>query len=308
MMQLTSNHNVHPQDNNELTSPNLYPGAFTRRLDPTQAQSMAAWPTPSPSPLTAQHLPRIRISATSQETPLGSYMGWQPGPCVALPEPHWNPFANQPLVTDKGKPSKSTHSRPTVGSAINTNTSTVNIRTTLGIDQRMPILSPMMTRNVPMIDPRTPTGYARPRAAEKHRLQQQRARRRRLEQQKHQEEAQKLAAKAHRSEQKKAQALANAQAQKLQAQEQLALYNTYLEQERVLREQKLERERALIRKEQLRKDPSALYRHYDEYLESFPLARGERKSQYHNNLLANRRMPAERESDLGLAIQYAKDN
>jgi hypothetical protein len=90
--------------------------------------------------------------------------------------------------------------------------------------------------------------------------------------------------------------------------EQQEFWREQAEQQRVAQEQRLERERKLIRKEQLRKDPSALYRHYNEYLEFFPLGRGERRSPYLNNLLANRPMPTPPDSALGLAIQYAKDN
>jgi hypothetical protein len=92
------------------------------------------------------------------------------------------------------------------------------------------------------------------------------------------------------------------------ARKQQMLYNDQVERQRLLQEQKLEHERKLCRREQLRRDPSALYRHYNEYLEFFPLSKGEYRSQYHNNLLANRCMPIELDSDLSLAIQYAKDN
>jgi hypothetical protein len=100
---------------------------------------------------------------------------------------------------------------------------------------------------------------------------------------------------------------ANEEKQRLEKEQQI-LFNELVEQERVVQEQKLERERRFLRKEQLRKDPSALYRHYDEYLEYFPLAKDEYRSQYHNNLLANRRMPSDPDNELGLAIRYAKDN
>ncbi|KAF2034160.1 hypothetical protein EK21DRAFT_108204 [Setomelanomma holmii] len=73
-------------------------------------------------------------------------------------------------------------------------------------------------------------------------------------------------------------------------------------------EARLERERKRIRKEQLRKDESALFRHYDEYLEHFPLGPGEYRNSYHTTLLANRHMPDDLNSDLALAIQYAKDH
>jgi flagellar biosynthesis GTPase FlhF len=95
--------------------------------------------------------------------------------------------------------------------------------------------------------------------------------------------------------------------QRLEKQRQ-SLFERQVEQELKSKEQRLKRERKYLRKEQLRKDPSALYRHYNEYVEYFPLGEGEYKSQYLNSLLANRPMPAESKSDLGLAIQYAKDN
>jgi hypothetical protein len=76
----------------------------------------------------------------------------------------------------------------------------------------------------------------------------------------------------------------------------------------IAKAQRLERERKSLRKEQLRKDPSALYRHYNEYLRYFPLEYDQRRSQYHNNLLANRTMTAEANTNLDLAIQFAKDN
>jgi hypothetical protein len=76
----------------------------------------------------------------------------------------------------------------------------------------------------------------------------------------------------------------------------------------IAKAQRLERERKSLRKEQLRKDPSALYRHYNEYLRYFPLEYDQRRSQYHNNLLANRTMTAEANTDLDLAIQFAKDH
>ncbi|KAH7072007.1 hypothetical protein BKA63DRAFT_492657 [Paraphoma chrysanthemicola] len=99
---------------------------------------------------------------------------------------------------------------------------------------------------------------------------------------------------------------AQAEAAQRRRQEQYAA--EHRERMRIAEEQRLERERKAIRKQQLKKDKSSLYRYYDEYLEHFPLGIGERRNQYLNNLLANRRMPEDRNSDLGLAIQYAKDH
>ncbi|KAJ4364591.1 hypothetical protein N0V83_009187 [Neocucurbitaria cava] len=100
--------------------------------------------------------------------------------------------------------------------------------------------------------------------------------------------------------------VSNSQAQLTR--EQQAYKNELFESHRLAEEQRLERQRWLARKEELRKDPSALFRHYHEYIEYFPLGYGEYKSQYHSRLLANQRMPFEPESDLGVAITYAKEH
>ena len=68
----------------------------------------------------------------------------------------------------------------------------------------------------------------------------------------------------------------------------------------------IEREKRAKCKVKLKRDPSANYRHYKEYLEYFPLARGERPNDYVLGLLANQPLPAEPMSDMGLAVQYAK--
>ena len=57
---------------------------------------------------------------------------------------------------------------------------------------------------------------------------------------------------------------------------------------------------------EIRRDSSALFRHYDEYLEYYPLGVGERRSQYHSRLLANQRMPMDPDTDLAIAVAYAK--
>jgi hypothetical protein len=85
------------------------------------------------------------------------------------------------------------------------------------------------------------------------------------------------------------------------------------EQQRLEREnqewaERLQRERHYIRREQLRHDPSANFRYYEEKLKYFPLQPGEKKNPYMTTLLANRPMPQEGEEELALAIQYAHDN
>jgi hypothetical protein len=132
--------------------------------------------------------------------------------------------------------------------------------------------------------------------------QQKEAEARRINQQ--QEIARAAAAKRLQEEQAR---LENEQ-RRTQAQEQQEILREEAERQRAAQEEKHERENKLIRKEQLRKDRSALYRHYNVYLEYFPLGHGERRNPYLNNLLANRSMPIVSDSDLGLAIQYAKDN
>jgi hypothetical protein len=102
----------------------------------------------------------------------------------------------------------------------------------------------------------------------------------------------------------KAQADKAAKAKQLK--EQQARNAQFAEQQRIATEERLEEERLRIRKEQLRNDSSALFRHYTEYLRHFPLAKGEIKSSYHNMLLANRPTPYDPDSDLKPAIEYAK--
>ncbi|KAF3052352.1 hypothetical protein E8E11_010606 [Didymella keratinophila] len=80
------------------------------------------------------------------------------------------------------------------------------------------------------------------------------------------------------------------------------------ERVRLQQEERREREKRAKRRAELKKDPSANYRYYKEYLEYFPLARGERPNDYLLGLLANQSMPAEPTSDMGLAVQYARAN
>ena len=71
--------------------------------------------------------------------------------------------------------------------------------------------------------------------------------------------------------------------------------------------QQLQKRQALEkRRNELRDDPSALFRHYNEYMMHFPMRRGERPNRYHMGLLANQEMPENRESERAVAIAYAK--
>ena len=81
-----------------------------------------------------------------------------------------------------------------------------------------------------------------------------------------------------------------------------------MEHRRLTEKDRRDCERALTRKHELRKDRSALYRYYNEYMEYFPLGRGERRNQYLSSLLANQPMPSDTRSDLGLAITYAQEH
>lgn len=75
---------------------------------------------------------------------------------------------------------------------------------------------------------------------------------------------------------------------------------------RLRQEERQERERRSKRRIELKKDPSTNYRYYKEYLEYYPLERGDCPNDYLLGLLANQSMPAEPTSDTGLAVQYAK--
>ncbi|KAH7084304.1 hypothetical protein FB567DRAFT_593772 [Paraphoma chrysanthemicola] len=138
--------------------------------------------------------------------------------------------------------------------------------------------------------------------AERHIQQQKAIQARQLEENHRQQEAM----RKRQEEESQRQLCAQVEAAQRRQQEQHAA--EHRERVRIAEEQRLERERKAIHKQQLKKDRSSLYRYYDEYLEHFPLGVGERRNQYLNNLLANRRMPEDRNSDLGLAIQYAKDH
>jgi hypothetical protein len=60
------------------------------------------------------------------------------------------------------------------------------------------------------------------------------------------------------------------------------------------------------RRIELRSDPSALFRHYSEYIVHFPVPKGDRPNPYHMGLLANQEMPDDRQSERAVAIAYAK--
>lgn len=89
---------------------------------------------------------------------------------------------------------------------------------------------------------------------------------------------------------------------------QQAYQNELREQQLLAEAERMEHQRQSKRKKEIIKDPSALYRHYHEFLRYYPLSKGERKNRYFANLLANQFMPMEEHSDLGLAIKYAKEH
>ncbi|CAA9960444.1 TolA Membrane protein [Pyrenophora teres f. maculata] len=73
--------------------------------------------------------------------------------------------------------------------------------------------------------------------------------------------------------------------------------------------QVLQREKDDKRREELRKDPSANYRHILEVYRLWPLKGGwGQRNTYLTGLLANKCMPVDKNSELGLAIKYAKDH
>jgi hypothetical protein len=99
----------------------------------------------------------------------------------------------------------------------------------------------------------------------------------------------------------------------LQEQARLAHRERLLEQKRTNDEflaaqaSRLERERFLRRKQELYHDPSAIYRHYDEYLKHFPLGPGESKNPYFVRLLANRPIYPGGDEEMNDAIRLAKE-
>ena len=71
----------------------------------------------------------------------------------------------------------------------------------------------------------------------------------------------------------------------------------------------LRREKDENRRAELRKDPSANYRHILEVYRLFPLENGyKERNTYLTGLLANKCMPVDKDSELGLAVTYAKDH
>ena len=71
----------------------------------------------------------------------------------------------------------------------------------------------------------------------------------------------------------------------------------------------LRREKDDNRRAELRKDPSANYRHILEVYRLFPLENGyKERNTYLTGLLANKCMPVDKDSELGLAVTYAKDH
>ncbi|CAN9384844.1 unnamed protein product [Alternaria alternata] len=81
-----------------------------------------------------------------------------------------------------------------------------------------------------------------------------------------------------------------------------------MEEYQVAQAAALQREKDDKRREELRKDPSANYRHILEVYKLMPLNKGELPNKYLLGLIANRPMPLDLDSDLALAITYAKDH
>jgi hypothetical protein len=69
----------------------------------------------------------------------------------------------------------------------------------------------------------------------------------------------------------------------------------------------LQREKDAARKEELWHDPSALYRHYLEYIKFFPPGPGEEPNPYHMRLLANRPIYESGDPEYNDAIRLAKE-
>ncbi|KAG9195152.1 hypothetical protein G6011_00272 [Alternaria panax] len=80
------------------------------------------------------------------------------------------------------------------------------------------------------------------------------------------------------------------------------------EQYRIAYAAALQREKDDKRREELRKDPSANFRHVLEVYKLTPLKKGDLPNRYLMGLIANRPMPIDLDSELALAITFAKDH
>lgn len=78
-----------------------------------------------------------------------------------------------------------------------------------------------------------------------------------------------------------------------------------LEQQRLAEATRLRRSK---RKRELLEDQFVLYHNYNEFLQYFPLQKGEYRNQYLSRLLANQRLPEDKDGDLALAVKYAKEH
>lgn len=88
----------------------------------------------------------------------------------------------------------------------------------------------------------------------------------------------------------------------------IARQNELAEWSRLEEERKKRQEQRAKRRQELRKDSNTNYHSYNEFLEYFPLRRGEEPNPYLLSLLANQPMPTEPTSARGHAIQYAKEH
>jgi hypothetical protein len=110
------------------------------------------------------------------------------------------------------------------------------------------------------------------------------------------------------AERRESQAKAEAERRKKEQQAKAAEDARVAERYRIAHAAALQREKDDKRREELRKDPSANYRHIHEVYKLNPLKEGELPNRYLTGLLANRSMPMDLECDLALAIPFAKDH
>lgn len=111
-----------------------------------------------------------------------------------------------------------------------------------------------------------------------------------------QEEQQRKAARAAATaERKRREGMRNAQAELRQHQEACDRYRA-------------EQAHCKKRKAELQNDPNRNFHSYFDTIKYWPLPRGERQNHYMRGLLANQHMPSSADSDLAIAIKYAKEH
>ena len=80
------------------------------------------------------------------------------------------------------------------------------------------------------------------------------------------------------------------------------------EHQEAVRRYRAENEHNDKRKAELQQDSNRNFHSYLETIKYWPLPKGERQNQYMRGLLANQRMPSSLDSDLAIAIKYAKEH